>query len=198
MINFFLAIQFFTDVDECTHNLHNCAPNMTLVHVSMSMARSSAKVCPIHSLIIPMSLLSCLLLRCFYRFLHLELNCQLSGALHGFIKFGVLLSVLNIIWRSIACVGSEFVRRHVGYCMAKQRYRGEPATAGGQPARGLKRDSCEFPIPSPAASPRNAESALGQRYKLQYGNDRRDFEYYHEQKGKEKWKSAAKVRRNVN
>ena len=26
------AIQFFTDVDECTHNLHNCAPNMTCVN----------------------------------------------------------------------------------------------------------------------------------------------------------------------
>ena len=32
MINFFLAIQFFTHVDECTHNLRNCAPNMTCVN----------------------------------------------------------------------------------------------------------------------------------------------------------------------
>ena len=28
----FLAIQFFTDVDECTHNLHNCAPKTTCVN----------------------------------------------------------------------------------------------------------------------------------------------------------------------
>ena len=30
--SFFLTIQFFTDVDECTHNLHNCAPNMKCVN----------------------------------------------------------------------------------------------------------------------------------------------------------------------
>ena len=30
--SFFLAIQFFIDVDECTHNLHNCAPKMTCVN----------------------------------------------------------------------------------------------------------------------------------------------------------------------
>ena len=28
----FFAIQFFIDVDECTHNLHNCAPNMQCVN----------------------------------------------------------------------------------------------------------------------------------------------------------------------
>ena len=76
-------------------------------------------------------------------------NCQLSGASHGFIKFSMVLSVLNIIWRSIACVGSDFVRSHVGYCMAKQRYRGQPITEGGQAARGMKRVSCQFPIRSP-------------------------------------------------
>ena len=32
MIHYFLAIQFFTDVDECTHNLHICAPNMKCVN----------------------------------------------------------------------------------------------------------------------------------------------------------------------
>ena len=26
------AIHFLIDVDECTHNLHNCAPNMTCVN----------------------------------------------------------------------------------------------------------------------------------------------------------------------
>ena len=38
-----------------------------------------------------------------------------------------------------------------------------------------------------------ANSQWVERYKLQYSNDGRDFEYYHEQ-----GKSTAKVRRNVN
>ena len=38
-----------------------------------------------------------------------------------------------------------------------------------------------------------ADSQWVERYKLQYSNDGRDFEYYHEQ-----GKSTAKVRRNVN
>ena len=61
------------------------------------------------------------------------------------------LSVLHKIWRNIAYVGSDFVRRHVGYCMAKQRHQGEPTveaeTVGGQTVRGLERVYRLFPIP---------------------------------------------------
>ena len=61
------------------------------------------------------------------------------------------LSVLNKIWRSIRCLGSDFVRRHVEYLKVKQRHQGEPTveaeTAGGQTAMGLERVFRQFPIP---------------------------------------------------
>ena len=70
------------------------------------------------------------------------------------------LSVLHKIWRNIAYVGSDFVRRHVGYCTAKQPHQGEPTveaeTVGGQTVRGLEEFIVCFP-----ASPRNPESTLG-------------------------------------
>ena len=88
MIHDFLAIQFFTDVDECTHNLHSCAPNMKCVNEYGSFF---CKGLPnIHVYNIQMSLLPCLLLKSSDRFLDLEWNCQPLSALHGFIKFSIV------------------------------------------------------------------------------------------------------------
>ena len=133
------------------------------------MARSSAKVCPIHFLIIPMSFLLCLLLEMFLPFSSPGTDRIASCQVHCMVLLNLVscdcqlfndslsmhfhLSVLNKIWRSIACVGSDFFRRHVEYLMVKQQHQGEPTveaeTAGGRTPRGLKRVSRQFPIPSP-------------------------------------------------
>ena len=77
-------------------------------------------------------------------------DCQLFN---GSLSMHFRSSVFNKILRSIACVRSDFVRRHVEYLIVKQRHRGEPTveaeTAGRQTARGLKRVSRHFPILSP-------------------------------------------------
>ena len=78
----------FTDVDECTRNLHNCAPNKTCVNEYGSFFCKGSPNTLLNNTNVVAVVFA-------VGNVFIELNCRLSGASHGFIKFSIVLSVLD-------------------------------------------------------------------------------------------------------